>query len=229
MNLKNTIIKFTILVLTVASCSPKLTLKQWEGVGKGDSYLEIRDSLITFNGPDYFIAKAKIQSITNDSILCRYYDEETGELKKKIQFGFSNSLDMISAQINTDNYHFINTSKLNLLPKNVIEKVIYSIYDYNENLYKEYQLNSSGDIVITSTNKTQIYRQKNIDYVNKIYEKISILDLDEFVWSDKNSFMVSHAPCHCLEVNYNHDSKIRYCRQIHNNYITEILNDIKAE
>jgi len=229
MKLRNSIVTIIILVLTVASCSPKLSLKQWEGVGKGDSYLKIRDSLITFNGPDYFISNAKIQSISEDSILCRYYDEETGELKKKIQFGYSKSLKVLSVQINKVNYNFINTSKRNLLPKNEIEKVIYKIYGYDDELYKEYHLNSSGEIVTKNTNNTEISRQVNIDRVNEIYEKISILDLDEFVWSDKNFFMVSHAPCHCLEVHYNQESKTRYCRQIHNNYIKEILNDIKAE
>ena len=41
--------------------------------------------------------------------------------------------------------------------------------------------------------------------------------------------MVSHASCHCLEIQYNEDSKIRYCRQIYNNYIAKILNEIRDE
>ena len=219
----------TVIGLITISCSPKLSLEKWEGVGEGDSYLEIRDSLITFNGPDDFTSIAKIQTIAEDSIFCRYYDDVTGELREDVQFVFSNCFDKITTQINSNTYHFINTSKLDLLPKNDIEEVYYRIYDYYENLYKEYQLNSNGEIIVRNENKQEIYRKKNINHINTIYEKISILDLDKFVWMDKYSFMVSHAPCHCLEVHYNNDSKIRYCRQIHNNYIAEILNDIKAE
>jgi len=62
----------------------------WEGFGIGDSYLEIKDSIVTFNFNDSFSSECKIEEITNDSIACGFYDLELGEFKYRKSFVHSN-------------------------------------------------------------------------------------------------------------------------------------------
>jgi len=223
------IILILSLILLVVSCKVQKTFNNWEGVGEGDSYLVIQDSTLIFNGPDHSVTELKIESISKDSIYCRDYDSDTGELRTLRQFSHSRSLQEISTNFDSTTLHFTNIKSPKLFSKNQIDSISYEIYDYNENLLRKYLLRKNGTIEVLDENSKEIKCSKNENRVEGIFRKLSILDLDKFVWSEKNFWMISHAPCHCLEIDYNQKTKLRYCRQKHNSYINGILNDIKTK
>jgi hypothetical protein len=228
-HLKLNIALILSLVIFAFGCKTKLSLSKWEGVGKGDSYLEIQDSILAFNGPDFMVAKMKVISRSQNSINCRYYDPDTGELKTSKKFSYSNNLEKISTKFDSTILTFTSINRPNLLSENNIESISYEIFGYNENLFRKYNLKKNGNIIVLDGHLHEIKNITDINTVESIFKKLSILDLDKFVWSEKNFFMISHTPCHCIEINYNQKKKLRYCRQKHNSYIKGILTDIKTK
>ena len=203
-------------------------IKNWHGLGYGDSYLEINDSILRFNRPDEFnFVRYTIDSITSDSIYCSFYIAEGYDVKYFQNFGHSKNFETITFKEKDGDHEIFSLSKPNLHKKHLIHKVKYTAYHEYGGIINQFELNSSGVIVERNKNLKMVNQVHSKSKVKNIFEKLSKVDLDNVVESEMNFLMDVHSPCHCLEIEYNQNSKIRYCRQQHNNYFKEVINQIK--
>ena len=209
-------------------CQSQDKINYWRGLGYGDSYLEIKDSTLIFNRPDQSLFTSyTIDSISRDSIYCSFYIAEGDDEKYFQNFGHSNNFETITVREQDRNLEIVSLSTPNLHKKHLIHKVTYTIYHEYGGIMQQFELNSSGTITKRDKNLELLNQVQSKTEVNNIFMKLSKVDLVNVVGSEKNFLSISHSPCHCLEIKYNQNSKIQYCRQKHNNYFSDIINHIK--